>query len=114
MKFKLVISSSSGRTFILGLAASVLFIPAGQCVPAPKEALRTVDKVDLSRYVGQWYEIARYPNRFERDCATDVTATYATLPDGKIQVINACRKSDGSPKTARGNAKVVDTQSMRN
>jgi apolipoprotein D and lipocalin family protein len=87
MKFKLVISSPFGRTFILALATCVLFIPAGNCVPAPKQELKTVEKVDLSRYVGQWYEIARYPNRFERDCATDVTATYATLPDGKIQII---------------------------
>ena len=46
--------------------------------PAP---LKTVDQIDLARYVGKWYEIARYPNRFEKDCASDVTAEYTRRND---------------------------------
>ncbi len=110
MKFELATSKAFGRGSILALATHVLFIATGNWVPPATQALKTVERVDLSRYVGQWYEIARYPNRFERDCAADVTATYGKRPDEKIQVINACRKSDGSSKTVRGNAKVVDTQ----
>ena len=70
--------------------------------------LETVAKVDLSRYVGRWYEIAKYPNWFERKCARDVTATYAVRPDGKISVVNRCTKQDGEGTESSGWAKVVD------
>lgn len=50
----------------------------------------TVDHVDLARYAGTWYEIARLPHSFEKGCV-GVTATYATRPDGKISVLNRCR-----------------------
>lgn len=70
--------------------------------------LQVVPSVDLKRYAGKWYEVARLPNRFERDCAQDVTATYTLRPDGKITVVNACRKADGSMKSAKGTAKLAD------
>ncbi len=70
--------------------------------------LITVDRVDLQRYIGKWYEIARYPNRFQRKCQSDTTATYTLRADGKIQVANTCRQKDGSTTTATGTAKVVD------
>ena len=67
-----------------------------------------VGSVDLSRYVGRWYEIARLPNRFEKKCADSVTANYALLPDGKIEVVNRCRKANGEFTTTKGKAKIVD------
>lgn len=70
--------------------------------------LRTVDSVDLSRYGGTWYEIARYPNRFQRDCQSDTTAEYTLRKDGKVQIVNSCRQKDGKTKTARGTAKIAD------
>lgn len=70
--------------------------------------LTTVDHVDLQRYLGKWYEIARYPNRFQRKCESDTTATYTLREDGKVQVVNACREKDGTMTTAKGTAKVVD------
>ena len=70
--------------------------------------LAVVPEVDLERYAGKWFEIARLPNRFERSCASDVTATYALRDDGKIDVRNACRKADGSMKEANGTAKLRD------
>jgi apolipoprotein D and lipocalin family protein len=78
------------------------------CETAP---LKAVEHVDLARYLGKWYEIARYPNRFEKSCASDVTADYARRDDGKITVTNACRKSDGKSKESKGTAKMVDTTS---
>ncbi len=69
--------------------------------------MRTVDKVDLTRYVGEWFEIARFPNRFQRQCLGDVRATYATRPDGRLDVINRCRTGTGATE-ARGVARVVD------
>lgn len=70
--------------------------------------LETVAQLDLNRYLGRWYEIAKYPNRFERKCARDVTATYAMRPDGKIGVVNRCTTSDGKVTESSGWAKVVD------
>jgi apolipoprotein D and lipocalin family protein len=70
--------------------------------------LTAVDHVDLRRYAGKWYEIARYPNRFQRNCQSDTTAIYTLRDDGKVQVVNACREKNGNVTTARGTAKVVD------
>ena len=70
--------------------------------------LQTVPKVEVQRYLGRWYEIARYPNRFQKDCASGVTADYSLRSDGKITVLNQCKKADGKNKTAKGKAKIVD------
>ncbi len=88
--------------FLLG-AMSAAFADSGT-------ELKTVSAVDLNRYLGKWYEIARYPNRFEKGCASDVTAQYTFRPDGKIEVINSCRQADGKMKTSKGSAKVADKQ----
>ena len=66
-----------------------------------------VPKVDLLRYVGIWYEIAKYPNRFQRGCLC-TTATYALKPNGKVAVVNRCRTADGKTREAKGWAKVMD------
>jgi apolipoprotein D and lipocalin family protein len=71
----------------------------------PQAAMQVVASVDLNRYAGKWYEIARLPNRFQRDCASDTSATYELRSDGKVSVINACRASDGRMKTAKGTAR---------
>jgi apolipoprotein D and lipocalin family protein len=74
--------------------------------PAP---VRTVPFVDLDRYVGDWFEIARFPNRFQRECVGDVRTTYGRRPDGRIDVVNRCRTAQGETE-ARGVARVVDDQ----
>ncbi len=71
------------------------------------KTLATVPSVDLKRYVGVWYEVARLPNRFEKDCAANVTATYTQRSVGKIEVINQCQKSNNVMKRSKGTAKVV-------
>jgi apolipoprotein D and lipocalin family protein len=73
-----------------------------------ESTLPVVPKVDLNRYAGKWHEIARLPMYFQRNCASDVTAQYTLKPDGKIEVLNQCRGKNGSLKTAKGTAKVVD------
>ena len=74
--------------------------------------LTVVDTVDLYRYLGKWYEIASYPAWFQKEC-TGSTAEYSLMPDGKLQVINRCRKGslDGPLKESEGKAEVVDTVS---
>jgi apolipoprotein D and lipocalin family protein len=75
-----------------------------------KPPLTVVDSVDLERYLGKWYEIASYPAWFQKGC-TGSTAEYSLLPDGKIQVVNRCRKGnlDGPLKESKGKAEVADT-----
>jgi apolipoprotein D and lipocalin family protein len=63
--------------------------------------------VELQKYLGRWYEIARYEQGFQRDC-DGVTADYALRADGSINVLNRCRKRGGKLSEARGRAKVVD------
>ena len=82
-----------------------------QAFAGPNADLTTVPSVDLGRYTGRWYEIARYPNRFQKQCTGNVTANYRQLADGKIEVVNECRKSDGKLDVAKGKAKVADTKS---
>jgi apolipoprotein D and lipocalin family protein len=74
--------------------------------------LQTVAHVDLGRYLGTWYEIASFPQSFQRGC-TATTATYAARDDGQIEVVNRCRKGsvDGPESLARGRARVVDRSS---
>ena len=72
--------------------------------------MQTVDHVDLERYAGLWYEIAKIPNSFQKQCASGTTAEYALLDNGKVQVINRCRQSDGQEDSAEGVARVVDTK----
>ena len=66
----------------------------------------------MERYVGIWYEIARFPHRFQEGCHA-TTATYTMKPDGEIEVINRCRKDSvqGPEKKATGRARVVDPHS---
>lgn len=73
--------------------------------------VRTVPFVDLNKYAGKWYEIARFPNRFQEQCAGNVTAEYGLRPDGRISVVNRCRRADGSYDTAVGEARIADTES---
>jgi apolipoprotein D and lipocalin family protein len=71
--------------------------------------LEAVGHVELSRYLGIWYEIAAFPQSFQRGC-TATTATYELRRDGDVDVINRCRKGslDGEEKSAHGRARVTD------
>ena len=97
---------SKWSLILSGLTALIVGCAAGQKGYAP---LETVDNVDLTRYMGQWYEIASYPAWFQKGC-TASTAYYELLPDGKVSVVNRCQTDDpdNKVKEARGKAQVVD------
>ncbi len=71
--------------------------------------LRTVAYVQINRYLGTWYEIAHFPQSFQKDC-TRTTANYSLRSDGEIDVLNQCRKGskNGKESVAKGRARVVD------
>ena len=74
---------------------------------ASRPPLPTVRQVDLKRYEGRWFEIAKYPNWFQRGCVADTTAEYTAQPDGTIRIVNRCRQKNGSIREVRGQASVV-------
>jgi apolipoprotein D and lipocalin family protein len=69
--------------------------------------LIVVPSVDLNKYAGLWYEIARLPNWFQKQCVGDVTAMYFIQDDGTIKVVNRCRNGKGEIEEAEGQAKRV-------
>lgn len=99
----LLLALAVGALSLGGCAAAFSMHPVGNiAVPQPAKS------VEISRYLGRWYEIARYEQAFQKGC-DGVTADYALRSDGKIAVLNSCRKPDGKQKQAQGKAKIVDT-----
>ncbi len=88
---------------------SVLFLTGmGVAFADEKTKVTVVDSVDLAKYSGVWYEIARLPNWFQRKCDCNTTAEYILQADGKIKVINRCLKADSSQISAEGIARKED------
>jgi apolipoprotein D and lipocalin family protein len=83
----------------------VMLAIVGNAQDASKRPLTVISEVDLNRYVGTWYEIARLPNSFQEHCVGDVTATYTLADDGTIVVVNRCRKENGEMSEVTGRAK---------
>jgi apolipoprotein D and lipocalin family protein len=68
-----------------------------------------VPRVDLARYQGTWYEIARLPMWFQRNCLRS-QATYGLLDSGEVSVLNECDTEGGGRESIRGTARVVDAK----
>src|SRR3982750_3224243 len=83
-------------------------ILAASVVASSQQRLAVVSNLDLNKYAGRWYEIARLPNRFQEKCAGDVQATYTLRPDGTVSVVNECRTKDRGITRAEGVARRAD------
>lgn len=96
------VSAVAGALGLLAWRANRRARSGNRAVPQPARM------VELDRYLGRWFELARYDNRFERGCE-DVAAEYALRPDGMVEVRNDCREAGprGRRRTSRGRAKVV-------
>ncbi len=88
------------------LPALVTAAGLAACASTQQAPLPTVAAVDLDRYAGTWYEIARLPNRFQARCVSDTQATYSLAGDN-VSVRNRCRIADGSFEQAEGIAKAM-------
>ena len=97
-----------GKPFFIIICLLIITSACVDMKDQNKSVLKTVSHVDLNRYIGVWYEIARYPNRFQKGCLGS-RATYSLRPDGKISVLNECYDEDSSKhRKAEGKAWVVD------
>ncbi len=95
------------------MCSLLLWAIASGCNSTSNRPLQTVERVDLGRYIGKWYEVARYPNRFEEGCVGP-TAEYRLREDGKVDVINCCydESFERPVRSIEGVAKVVDKNSF--
>ena len=87
---------------VLGLCALLHSATAQSLAP-----LTAIPNLDVSQYLGRWHEIAKFPNRFQKKCASDTSADYALRPDGSIAVLNQCRRTDGEWEIAMGQARQI-------
>jgi apolipoprotein D and lipocalin family protein len=72
-----------------------------------KPPLQPIASLDVARYMGTWYEIAKYPNSFQKKCVRNTRADYQTQADGGVQVLNRCITADGHTTEALGAARQV-------
>jgi apolipoprotein D and lipocalin family protein len=90
---------------IAAAVCAVCLSANAQTAESAKPPLVPVANIDISRYQGTWHQIALYPNRFQKSCASNTRALYTPQPGGTIQVINQCRMQDGKEMKAEGLAR---------
>lgn len=90
------------------LVAALLFLATS----VHAQTVTVVADLDMNRYAGKWYEIARFPNKFQNQCISDVDATYVKRADGDIDVINRCKNATGTIEEAVGRAKLPHPDTM--
>ncbi len=78
--------------------------------PADEVPMTPVPALDLQRYAGTWYEIARLPNPFQTKCARSVVVRYGLREDGRLDVVNECAEAGGRIRRASGVARLADAQ----
>ena len=93
----------------IGLLASLVLLAVLVGCQTSSLPLKVVEDVDLDRYVGRWYEIASFPQRFQRGCVA-TTATYTAIAEGRMRVENECRDEsfDGDLRRVDGVAWLTD------
>jgi apolipoprotein D and lipocalin family protein len=95
---------------LIGLAAASLQLlslkVAAQTTATPSSlpTVATIAALDVPRYMGTWYEIAKFPNRFQAKCVANTRAQYLAQTDGSVQVLNSCATADGNTIDALGKA----------
>ncbi len=98
------------------LAASLVAgaaLSATAQTPAPTPApLAPIQSIDLTRYQGVWYQVALYPNRFQKMCASNTRATYALEEGGTVRVTNQCRNAESREVQAQGQARPARTAAI--
>ena len=72
-----------------------LVLAASAFTAIAQDALTTIPSLNVPRYMGTWYEIAKYPNFFQRKCTSNTVAQYSTQADGTVRVFNSCTQEDG-------------------
>ncbi len=95
------------KTFLLLLGFCWSASTAWAQTPAAPPPLTTVPAVDVARYMGTWYEIAKYPNWFQKKCVSSTQAIYSLQANGQVQVLNRCKTDKCEWSEALGAARQI-------
>jgi len=101
--------SCTPRLANLALAAALILAPH-KTLASATPAVAALPSLNVPSYMGTWYQVAWFPNRFQRQCVSDTRATYRRLPDGRIEVLNRCKLADGRFDEAKGLARPAGSQ----
>lgn len=85
--------------------ALLAFYACSALASDPPGPLATIPALDVPRYLGTWYEIAKYPNWFQRKCLKNTRADYSAQADGSVRVVNLCTTKEGELSQAIGEAR---------
>ena len=88
-------------------SACILLFNLSACGQGSDAPVKTIQSLDVQRYLGVWYEIAKYPNWFQRKCASNTKAVYSARADGTLKVLNSCKTAEGEISEAEGTAKQI-------
>jgi len=95
------------KTFPVFFSACILLCSLSAHGQGNDVPVKTIPSLDVQRYLGAWYEIAKYPNWFQRKCLSNTKAVYLARADGTIKVLNSCVTADGQVSEAEGAAKQI-------
>ena len=90
---------------VFGIYFLFLSLPANS--QTSDAAVKTIAALDVPRYLGTWYEIAKFPNWFQKKCVGNTRAVYSLRPDGMLKVMNSCKTADGDTSEAEGTARQI-------
>ncbi len=100
--------SHSRVSLISILGALLIVLGSSQAIAQQSDqAVKTVASLDVPRYLGTWYEIAKFPNWFQKKCVSNTKAVYTAKPDGNLQVLNSCKTAGGETSEAEGLARQI-------
>ena len=94
----------------LWLVTSALLLQSNAYSQSATTPVQTIASLDVPRYLGAWYEIAKFPNWFQKKCVSDTKAVYSLKADGNLQVLNSCKTGSGETSLAHGTAKQVGSK----
>lgn len=95
------------RGALAALATLSLASAMAQTPPTVPPPLAALPALEIPPYMGTWYQVALFPNVFQRQCASDTTATYRRLASGDVEVSNRCQTADGRIDEAVGRARPI-------
>ena len=108
MLIKLKISAPLSQLFICVALLQITASVNAQATPAAElQAVKTIPSIDVARYLGTWYEIAKFPNWFQRKCLSGTNANYQLKEDGNVRVTNRCKVEGGEMAQAIGTARQI-------
>lgn len=97
------------RTSLISILGLLLIALGASQVMAQQgdQSVKTIPSLDVPRYLGTWYEIAKFPNWFQKKCVSNTKAVYTAKSDGNLQVLNSCKTASGEISEAEGLARQI-------